>query len=134
MAALAKDRNTPSREGARIVVPVKGSTKIYAGSLVAKESGDYAVPASKATGLTVLGRAEEQVDNSSGSDGDATVTVQRGTFKWANASGKDAVGETEIGEDAYALDDQTVTKTASGASKAGKILGVESEGVWVETL
>lgn len=134
MAALAKDRNTPSREGARIVVPVKAATKIYAGSLVAKESGGYAAPASKATGLAVLGRAEEQVDNSSGDDGAANVTVQRGTFKWANAAAADAVAKTEIGEDAYALDDQTVTKTKAGASKAGKILGVEPDGVWVETL
>ena len=134
MAALTKDRNTPSREGARIVVPVKAATKIYAGSLVAKASGKHAAPATKAASLVVLGRAEEQVDNGSGKDGDASVTVQRGTFKWANASGADAIAKTEIGQDAYALDDQTVTKTATGASKVGKILGVEPDGVWVETL
>ena len=35
MAALAKDRNTPRRDGEFIRVPVKAAETIYAGSLVA---------------------------------------------------------------------------------------------------
>lgn len=132
MAALKKDRGTPARAGDLLRVKVKGSTKIHAGSLVFSDGG-HAIPAKKATGLVALGRAEEAVDNGSGSDGDLTVLVRRGVFRWANATGAGAAGDAETGKDVYALDDQTVTKTSTGASKAGKCLGVDSEGVWVET-
>lgn len=134
MAALAKDRNTPSRKGELISVPVKAATKIYAGSLVAKAAAGYAAPASKAENLVVLGRAEESVDNTDGADGDVYVPVRRGVFRWGNSAGAGKIGVTEIGgSKAFIADDQTVTKTAAGATSAGKIVGVDAEGVWVET-
>ena len=134
MAALAKDRNTPAREGVLINAPVKAGAKIYAGSLVVADGG-YAKPAVKAENLIALGRAEAAADNSSGSNGDVTVKVRRGVFRWANtATAAGTVGATELGKDVYAVDDQTVDKRAAGASKAGKCLGVTSDGVWVETL
>lgn len=133
MAALSSDRNTPARAGELISVPVKAATKIYAGSLVVADGG-YAKPAAKAENLIALGRAEEAVDNSSGVNGDAAVTVRRGVFRWANtAVNAGAVTAAEIGKDVYILDDQTVDKRAAGSSKAGKCLEVDSDGVWVET-
>ena len=135
MAALAKDRNTPSRLGVSISVPVKAATTIYAGSLVAKAAGGYAAPAAKAANLVILGRAEERADNSSGADGDVYVKVRRGVFRWRNSAGDGKIAVTEIGESkAYVADDQTVIKTATGSSSVGTILGVDGEGVWVETL
>ncbi|MDE0382400.1 MAG: hypothetical protein OXI22_00820 [Defluviicoccus sp.] len=133
MAALTKDRMTATREGTVISVPVKAATTIHGGSIVAKPASGRAAPATKAENLKILGRSEERADNSSGKDGDINVLVRRGVFRWANASGAGKIAATDIGADAYALDDQTVTKTAAGASKAGKILGVDAEGVWVET-
>ena len=62
------------------------------------------------------------------------MEVRRGVFAWANSAGNAAVGAGLIGEKkAYILDDQTVTKTAAGATAAGVIVAVDSEGVWVET-
>ena len=134
MAALAKDRNTPYRDGLYVSVPVKAGAKIYAGSLVVADGG-YAKPAAKAADLVALGRAENLADNSSGANGDIQVQVRRGTFRWATVkadAGKVTVAE--IGKDVYIADDQSVDKRSAGSSKAGKCLGVDSEGVWVETL
>ena len=134
MAALAADRNTPYRDGLYISVPVKAGAKIYAGSLVVADGG-YAKPAAKAASLVALGRAEHLADNASGANGDIQVQVRRGTFRWATtaaAAGKVTVAE--LGKDVYIADDQTVDKRDAATSKAGKCLGVDSEGVWVETL
>ena len=134
MAALAKDRNTPYRDGLYISVPVKAGAKIYAGSLVVADGG-YAKPAAKAADLVALGRAENLADNSSGANGDIQVQVRRGMFRWDTVkadAGKVTVAE--IGKDVYIADDQSVDKRSAGSSKAGKCLGVDSEGVWVETL
>ena len=133
MAALAKDRNTPRRDGEFIRVPVKAATKIYAGSLVARLAAGYAEPASAAQSLVTLGRAEELADNSAGAAGDISVLVRRGVFRWANSSGAGLLANTDIGAKAYFVDDQTVTKASAGSSEAGIVLAVDSEGVWVET-
>ena len=134
MAALAKDRITPAKAGDVITVPVKAGAKIYAGSLVVADGG-YAKAAVKAESLIALGRADQYVDNSSGANGDVKIRVRRGLFQWANTAVQaGAVSVSEIGKDVYILDDQTVDKRAAASSKAGKCLGVDSEGVWVETL
>jgi hypothetical protein len=138
MAALTKERNTPTRHGDHAVIrviecKVAATTTIYAGSLVMIDGG-YAKPAATATGKVVLGRARQTVDNSAGAAGDKTVEVERGTFKWTNATAGDAIAQANVWADAYALDDQTVTITATGRSKAGKIVAIEADGVWVESL
>lgn len=133
MAALTKDRDTQERDGVILSVPVAATRKIFAGSLVAASATGYATPGATATTLTALGRAEEFKDNSSGADGDVSVLVRRGVFLFGNEGG-DAVTQADIGKDCYIVDDQTVAKTdgTSTRSKAGKVLGVGSTGVWVE--
>ncbi|MEF3074118.1 hypothetical protein V2P20_03680 [Methylobacter sp. Wu1] len=129
MTALAKDRNTPQREGDQFVYGVAASTKIYAGSLVCVNASGYAVPGSVATTLKVVGRAEEQVDNSAGADGAKTITVRRGTFKFANA-GDVTIAHLET--NIYINDDQTVSSVSTGKSVAGKCVGVDADGVWIK--
>ena len=96
MAALAKDRNTPSREG-RIIpgVGVKAGAVIYAGALVVMDGG-YAKPAVAAANAVVLGRAEDAFDNTGGSDGDGTISVLRGVFAWENVAGANAVSAARL--------------------------------------
>ena len=133
MAALTADRHTPMKDGELISVPVAAGKKIYAGALVVSKGG-YAAPGEKAdSGIAYLGRAEEQVDNSGGAAAAKSVLVRRNrAFKWANAS-SGAVTQAEVGSAAYILDDQTVTKTAAGATKTDPavVLGVDDDGVWV---
>lgn len=133
MAALAKDRNTPKRDGDIISAPVAATKKIYAGGIACLNSSGYAVPASTATGLRPVGRAIEQIDNSSGGDGDLSVKIERGCFRWANSAGADEITAAEIGSVVYLVDDQTVAKTsATGTrSRAGFVVDVDSEGVWL---
>lgn len=131
--ALTADRNTPVKDGELIPVPVAGSTKIYAGSLVAVNATGYAVPGSASPALIYLGRAESFVDNSAGADGAQTLVVRRGKlFKWANY-GSDAVTEAEVGKPCYIYDDQTVAKTSGNGTRspAGIVMAVDSDGIWV---
>lgn len=130
---LTQDRNTPMKDAEEIPVPVAATTKIFAGSLIAANATGYAVPGSVATTLTALGRAEEYADNSAGAAGAKTVRVRRcKAFKFANHAA-DLVTQAEFGKTCYIVDDQTVAKTNGGATRsaAGKVLGVEADGVWV---
>lgn len=133
MTALSADRNTPRRDGDLVDDPVASGAEIFAGALVALNSSGYAAPGSTATGLVARGRAEAYVDNSGGADGDTTVPVRRGVFRWVN-DGTDTVDRSHIGGQAYIVDDQTVAATdGSGTrSAAGEIVDVDSDGVWVD--
>lgn len=134
MAALTAERDTVevAERAPMILIPVKAGVTIWQGALVAIDETGYAVPAKKEEGLTAAGRAECTVDNSAGEDGNLEITVRRGCFKWEN-SGSDAVDATCLLKDCYIEDDQTVAKTETGTSVAGKVLAVTETGIWVET-
>ena len=135
MAALTADRNTPSKDGEVIPVAVAANAVIHAGALVVANASGYAAPGSTATTLTYLGRADEAVDNTGGANGAKTIRVRRKVaFKFANSAG-DAVTQASLGKTCYIVDDQTVSATNAGGntqSAAGKVVGVESDGIWVE--
>ena len=129
---LAADRNTEMKDGELLSLPI-AAVNVYAGALVAVNSSGYLTKGQVATGMTYLGRAEEQVDNSAGNAGDKSIKVRRGkAFKWKN-SGTSAITQADLGKVCYIEDDQTVSKTdqAGTLSAAGTIVGVESDGVWV---
>lgn len=130
MTALTADRDTPERAGKGFSNDVAASTEIFAGSLVVLDTSGNAEPGTTATGKVAAGRAKTYVDNSSGAAGDKTIVIEPGTFKWANG---DSITKANIGDAAYIVDDQTVSKGSSGKSQAGIIVGVDSDGVWVET-
>lgn len=130
---LTKDRNTPMRDAEQIAVAVSGGKKIYAGALLVALSTGFAAPGVTATGLTYLGRAENSVDNTDGSDGDAFVNVRRGkAFKFKNSS-TDAISQSSMGKTCYIEDDETVSATdGSGTqSPAGIVVGIDPDGVWI---
>ena len=133
MAALAAARNTKERAGEVFGFPVVASDIVYQGSLVALSAG-YAAPGATGTGLVAIGRAEETVDNSTGSAGAVSVRVKRGVFQFGNSSDGDAIAQADVGADCYIVDDQTVAKTSgtNTRSVAGKIVAVDSGGVWVQ--
>jgi hypothetical protein len=134
MAALITDRNTPFKEGGLISVPVAAGVKIFSGALVALNAAGYATPGAVSATLTYLGRSDSYADNTVGADGAATVLVRRHCmFKFLN-SGADPVAQADVGKTCYILDDQTIAKTSAAAARsaAGKVMGVEADGVWVE--
>jgi hypothetical protein len=100
--------------------------------MVAIDANGYAQPAANTAGLRVLGRAEAEVDNSAGDDGDLTIQVKRGVFKWPN-SATSVLTSAYVGKTAIVEDDQTVAITATNKVKAGRVVEVESDGVWIDT-
>jgi hypothetical protein len=138
MTALADNRNTPQLGSEALPnlfsLGVAASTTIYAGSLVMVVSG-YAKPATatSALGVLVVGRADEKVDNASGSAGDKSVNVRTGVFRFGNSGSSDLIATANIGEDCYVVDDQTValTDNTGARARAGTVVSVDDSGVWV---
>jgi hypothetical protein len=132
MTALAEDRNTVERDGSQLSLPCAAAKKIYAGALVARDASGNATPGATATTLRGVGRAAEQVDNSSGIAGALSVPIDVGVFRFANSAGADELDTGDIGSTCYIVDDQTVAKVATGRSVAGVVFDVDSQGVWVD--
>lgn len=131
--ALSEAANTPemaSSVGMLHEMPMAASTTIYQGGLVAINSSGYAVPASATTGLVHAGVATETKTNS-GSAGAAYIKVRSGIFRLGNKGG-DLIDQADVGRSAYIEDDETVRATSSGTSVAGRVIAVDSAGVWVQ--
>ena len=99
-------------------LPVKASSHIYKGSFVGL-SGGYARPLT--AGDPFAGVAYEEMDNSSGSDGDKMVRVFTfGDFEHTLASASRTNNKSAV----YASDDETLSTTASGNSFVGHQIDV----------
>src|SRR5215467_14188608 len=132
--ALSAERDTKGREqGLTAPVKVKGSTKVYNGSLVAVTSAGFLVPAADTASYAVVGRADETVNNT-GADGAVTCRVVQGVFKWANSIASPVV-QGDIWRVVYAEDDQTVKHdAATNTVVAGLAIELDADGgVWVHT-
>jgi hypothetical protein len=129
---LTQDRNTSMKATDVVVLGLAASTKVFAGSLVMVNAAGYLVPGATATGLTYAGRAEEFADNTSGAAGAAKTPVRRNkAFKWTNDG---SIVQANMLKTAYVVDDGTVAATDGGGTRsaAGRIVGIDSDGVWVE--
>jgi len=133
MAALSAARNTKERAGDVFDFPVKAAVKAIQGGIAVLDAG-YAAPGATATGLVAIGRFEDTYDNSAGAAGDLSARVKRGVFKFANSAAGDLIAQADVGADCYIVDDQTVAKTSATntRSRAGQIVAVDSDGVWVQ--
>lgn len=133
MAALAAERNTQQMadiQRSPLCWP-QGTNTIYKGSLVVLNAAGFAEPGTTAAAKTAIGRAKKTSVNA-GSAGAVSVEIEEGIFKWANAGG-DLVVAADRGLSCYITDDQTVNHTATGKSVAGKVIQIDSDGVWVRT-
>jgi hypothetical protein len=127
MAALTKDRNTPTKgSGFSISIPVKANTKIYKGSLVACIFGTTgAQPAGDTASSKVMGVAEHQADNTGGAEGAILVRLRcNQLFKFEHSG----VVATDVGKKALVADDQTVQDAATTNNiEAGIIAEVDPD-------
>ena len=131
--ALTADRETQHRDGVNLTFDVAASTKIYGGSLVSINAAGTAIPAADTASTKVVGVSDEYVDNSAGAAADLIVNVRRGrAFKLKN-SATNAVAAAHLFTDVYVEDDETVA-SAGGTNSivAGKCIGIDSDGVWIE--
>jgi hypothetical protein len=107
------------------------------GAMVAVDATGYLVPVITSTALKRFGRVNlspERVVSTVGlASGVKTLKIEFGEFCWANSTAGDAIAQADVGNACYAVDDQTVAKTDGTGTRsvAGKIMAVDSSGVWV---
>jgi hypothetical protein len=124
------DRKTDMKDGELVSVAV-AAVKVEAGHLGALNASGYLAPAADTANFTVIGRIEETVDNSGGSAGDLTCLVRRlKAFKFAN-SATAAVAQAHVGKNCLVEDSVTVSSDTTNDIVAGKVLSVETDGVWI---
>jgi|SaaInlStandDraft_2_1057019.scaffolds.fasta_scaffold124811_2 hypothetical protein len=131
MTALAANKNIGEKEGKLIDCPVVNADIIYKGALVKHNAAGYIAPAAAEVGGVFAGIAFEKADNSAGSAGDISVRVQKtGLFLMV---GTGTIAQTDIGQVAYASDDQTVSKTQGANEQAVGVFAVfvSATSVWV---
>lgn len=129
MAALIKDRNTKRRAGVEFVSPVAAGVRLFTGAIACLDAQGFAVPASTATGLKFPALVLEGVDNASGVDGEASVSLSR------EVVGLDAdsdIDRTVIGQPVYLVDDHTVSADSTGKSRAGLLVDILAGQAWVD--
>lgn len=134
MVAMTQDRNTARRERGLLQVLVAASAMIFAGSIVCVNADGFAVEGDTDPDLIYMGRAEHAVDNTGGADGDVSVLVHTdGAFQFEN-NATDPVTQASIGMLCWVVDNQTVAATSGTGTRSacGRVVGIDSEGVWVE--
>jgi hypothetical protein len=139
MSAAAAPRNTRERGDFNHSEEqlVKTSLVLWHGAMGAVDATGYLVPALTSTTLKRFCRInlapERKLDTTGIASGVKTAKMEFGEFQWANSTAGDAIAQADVGNDCYAVDDQTVAKTSGSASRSicGKIMGVDAGGVWV---
>lgn len=133
MTALAEDKQLEYTDGVELAFEMSASDKIYAGSFVCVAADGYALPGADTANLIFKGVATEQVDNSSGSDGDLEVVLRRrGLFK---AILDTAITIANVGDNVFLVDDQTVDLTANVTHNifCGIIAGyIDTTHAWID--
>lgn len=134
MPPITEAIDTPERSGDIVNLPVAAATALFAGGLGAINAAGDVVPASDTAGLKVIGRIEDDVDNSAGAAADLSVNIKRGVFRFAN-SPTDTLTKAAVGTAAIVEDDETVGDGTTPANdiKAGLIVAVAADGVWIDT-
>lgn len=128
------ERDTNYRTGDYIERGVKADAVLEAGKMGGIDVDGFAVEVTDATTVScVVGRIDETVDNTGGADNALKARIRRDVaFQWDN----DGTGDGMLslpGVVAYAKDDETVSaSTGTAALKAGHVLDVDADGVWVQ--
>lgn len=139
MSALAAARtnlvNKGSNIGTAIGYKAAASQTFYHGALVALNASGYLVPASSTAGLRVVGIADLQGQPnvvSSATLGATVISVLTGIFPFACGTSTDALTIADLGNQVYALDDQTVGRLpGSGRAPAGQLIKVDGANFYV---
>lgn len=136
MAALTKERAQKPFFAKKLRLPMAANLKAWKGGIACFDSGaaGYVTNGKVAATLTRIGVFAESVDNTGGAAGALLVNVELDREVTGQFFANDGtVTAAAIGTDVYMADDHTVSTTATGASKAGRVWMVDSQlGVAVE--
>lgn len=133
MTAQIKDRNADklgtgdSPWPTLLTFPVYGLATIFGGAMVAVDDGGNAHPASAVAAYRIWGICDKKVINT-GVNGAAQVQVRPGVFYMNNSAGGEAIHGYNVGENAYVVDDNTVSLSSLSGTRpvAGVIYGVKT--------
>jgi hypothetical protein len=138
--ALSAPRNT-SRRGSHVVEeegPVKTNVVLWNGGIGATDGTGFIVPGAASTALKAPGmihndNLEGKVDSTGVASGVKRTRIKYGIFNFKSGTSGDAIAVANREADCYIIDDETVGLTDGGGtrSKAGKIVDVDADGVWV---
>jgi hypothetical protein len=142
MAALTIDihRMHSVHQPQFLPLPVKGGARIFLNAIVCTDPDGFAVPAADTADLRAQGVAWKSFDNTSGADGALGDTFNG--FGAARFVEVDSQGEWEFtvlagsgplpkpGDDAFAVDDNTVATVTSESILLGKFTRPGSPGKW----
>jgi hypothetical protein len=116
------------------------ATTLFTGALIAYNAAGFLVPGSVSATLKVAGILGDQpfqvpsdrITNA-GAAGDKSAEFQMGVTALLENYASDPIAQDDVGNDCYIFDDQTVAATSGGStrSKAGRIIEVTEQGVWV---
>lgn len=134
MTSINKERGIARWSADIVTVPLAAGSKVFYGTLVAVNAAGLGVPGMASPDLTYVGAAEATVDNTDGADGTQSVKVRRSwphAMKWVNDG---SINQAHFMKTAYIVDNCSVGATdgVGTRSAAGTIVGVESDGVWVQ--
>jgi hypothetical protein len=123
MSALDAARDSVAKYVMRYVSgPVSAGAVIYAGAIVCRDADGYFVPASDTAGLkSAVGRAEFEVDNTDGADGDLLLTVAVGVFAYNLSAALLAARVDNLGTAVFIVDDNTVGLDADAVNNIGGV-------------
>ena len=119
MTALAADRQTQARHAGMQKYPVEAGETIYKGALVTIDNDGYLMPAQDTAAHRVVGVADENVDNSDGSDGDLDCRVVSGRAFLFVAS---SITQAMLGDVMFVVDDQTFDETVTNDVPCGRLV------------
>lgn len=134
MANATKDVPTAERENYQGEWPIAAANKIFAGTIIGSTVVSNVRYARVYTaGDVILGVASQTVDNTAGGNGDKRVKTKRGCFRFAQNA---TINDNHIDNFAKPVDNQTIAieavATAVTANTLGRIVAVDTEGVWVD--
>lgn len=105
---------------------VEAGEVLYAGTMAFWDADGYLTPVITAGANGFAGIVRKQVDNSAGADGDLKAELYtEGDFTLPLAS----VAQTDVDTLAYAVDNYTLSLTATSQSLVGKIIRVAGTGL-----
>lgn len=132
MVAATADQNLQRRYGDEFGYPVAAGARVFRDTLVAVTTASVLVPAGTTGAVAIVGLAEQQVDNRTGTAATtASLRCRHGIFPMPFSG--TVVTPANIGAAVYAVDDTTVSLDSTGGRlKAGTLAGIEGGRVWVQ--
>jgi len=133
MTALAEDKQIEYREGVELEFEMAATEKVFGGALACVNAAGYCLEGSDTAGLIFQGWATEQVDNTSGDDGDLTIVLRRrGLVKVILGT---AITIANVGDNVFLVDDQTVDLVGNTTNDifCGIIAGyIDTTHAWID--